>query len=96
MTRPRDLPYGESGLEFRWHERRWWCREAGCPRRSFTEQIPQIPAGARLTARLRGAAGRRIRDAEVASPRPFTLAFAVNGNFATLTSQPSSRACSSV
>ncbi|MGW7241470.1 helix-turn-helix domain-containing protein [Streptomyces sp. NPDC054804] len=63
VTRPRDLPYGESGLEFRWHKRRWWCREAGCPRRSFTEQIPQMPAGARLTARLRGAAGRRIRDA---------------------------------
>ncbi|MFG2424868.1 transposase [Streptomyces sp. NPDC048448] len=34
-----------------------------CPRRSFTEQIPQIPAGARLTARLRDTAGRRIRDA---------------------------------
>ncbi|WP_375256582.1 transposase [Streptomyces sp. PKU-EA00015] len=63
VTRPRDLPYGESGLEFPWHKRRWWCREADCPRRSFTEQIPQIPAGARLTTRLRGAAGRRIRDA---------------------------------
>ncbi|MFF6984663.1 transposase family protein [Streptomyces sp. NPDC008343] len=63
VTRPRDLPYGESELAFRWHNRRWWCREAGCPRRSFTERIPQIPAGARLTARLRGAAGRRIRDA---------------------------------
>ncbi len=62
-TRPRDLPYGESGLEFRWHKRRWWCREPGCPRRSFTEQIPQLPAGARITMRLRGAAGRRIRDA---------------------------------
>ncbi|WP_418896288.1 transposase family protein [Streptomyces cupreus] len=53
VTCPRDLPYGESGLEFRWHKRRWFCREAGCPRRSFTEQIAQIPAGARLTARLR-------------------------------------------
>ncbi|WP_385625414.1 ISL3 family transposase (plasmid) [Streptomyces sp. P8-A8] len=63
VTRPRDLPYGESGLEFRWHKRRWWCREPGCPRQSFTEQIPQIPAGARITMRLRGAAGRRIRDA---------------------------------
>ncbi|MBC2906899.1 transposase [Streptomyces cupreus] len=62
-TRPRDLPYGESGLEFRWHKRRWWCREPGCPRRSFTEQIPQLPAGARITMRLRGAAGQRIRDA---------------------------------
>ncbi|MET7922217.1 transposase family protein [Streptomyces avermitilis] len=63
VTRPRDLPYGESRLEFRWHKRRWFCREAGCARRSFTEQIAQIPAGARLTARLRSAAGRRVRDA---------------------------------
>ncbi|GAA0671660.1 hypothetical protein GCM10009535_59250 [Streptomyces thermocarboxydovorans] len=63
VTRPRDLPYGESRLEFRWHKRRWWCREPTCPRRSFTEQIPQIPSGARITMRLRSAAGRRIRDA---------------------------------
>ena len=63
VTRPRDLPYGESGLEFRWHKRRWWCREPCCPRRSFTEQIAQIPAGARITGRLRSAAGRRVRDA---------------------------------
>jgi transposase len=62
-TRPRDLPYGESGLEFVWHKRRWWCREAACPRRSFTEQIEQIPAGARITGRLRASAGRRVRDA---------------------------------
>ncbi|MEJ8639845.1 ISL3 family transposase [Streptomyces sp. MS2.AVA.5] len=62
-TRPRDLPYGERGLEFFWHKRRWWCRESACPRKSFTEQIPQIPAGARLTARLRAAAGCRVRDA---------------------------------
>ncbi|WP_073946017.1 ISL3 family transposase [Streptomyces kebangsaanensis] len=62
-TRPRDLPYGESGLEFFWHKRRWWCREPSCPRRSFTEQTEQIPASARITLRLRAAAGRRIRDA---------------------------------
>ncbi|MET7913126.1 transposase family protein [Streptomyces avermitilis] len=63
VPRPRDPPYGESRLEFRWHKRRWFCREAGCARRSFTEQIAQIPAGARLTARLRSAAGHRVRDA---------------------------------
>jgi transposase len=62
-TRPRDLPYGESGLEFRWHKRRWFCREPSCPRRSFTEQIPQIPAGARITTRLRTWAGRQVADA---------------------------------
>lgn len=62
-TRPRDLPYGETGLEFRWHKRRWFCGEPACPRRSFTEQIPQIPARARITTRLRAGAGRRVRDA---------------------------------
>ncbi|WP_457464794.1 helix-turn-helix domain-containing protein [Streptomyces sp. TE5632] len=62
-TRPRDLPYGESGLEFRWYKRRRLCRKPGCPRRSFTEQIEQLPAGTRITMRLRDAAGRRIRDA---------------------------------
>ncbi|MFF4276869.1 helix-turn-helix domain-containing protein [Streptomyces sp. NPDC001536] len=61
--RPRDLPYGEGRLEFVWHKRRWWCRETACPRRSFTERIEQIPAGARITGRLRAASGRRVRDA---------------------------------
>lgn len=63
ITRPRDLPYGERGLEFFWHKRRWWCGEKACPRKSFTEQVPQIPAGARITMRLRAWAGRRVRDA---------------------------------
>ncbi|MFD9226211.1 transposase family protein [Streptomyces sp. NPDC060064] len=44
-TRPRDLPYGERGLVFFWHKRRRWCGEPACLRKSFTEQIPQIPAG---------------------------------------------------
>jgi transposase len=63
LTRPRDLPYGERGLDFIWHKRRWWCREAFCPRKSFTGSIAQIPAGARITERLRAAAGLRVRDA---------------------------------
>ncbi|MFG3408493.1 ISL3 family transposase [Streptomyces sp. NPDC048142] len=62
-TRPRDRPYGERGLVLLWHKRRWWCREPKCPRKSFTESVAQIPAGARITARLRQAAGRRVRDA---------------------------------
>ncbi|MEU2159332.1 ISL3 family transposase [Streptomyces sp. NPDC019396] len=62
-TRPRDLPYGERGLVLLWHKRRWWCREPKCPRKSFTESVAQLPAGARITARLRQAAGRRVRDA---------------------------------
>ncbi|MBP2056148.1 transposase [Streptomyces griseochromogenes] len=63
VTRPRDIPYGERGLESFWHKRCWWCREPACPRKSFTESIARIPAGAWVTARLREAAGRRVRDA---------------------------------
>ncbi|MCP3820573.1 ISL3 family transposase [Streptomyces sp. A3M-1-3] len=50
-------------MEFFWHKRRWWCGEAACPRKSFTEQIEEIPAGARITTRLRAWAGHRVRDA---------------------------------
>ncbi|TDB77953.1 hypothetical protein E1165_02245 [Micromonospora sp. KC723] len=38
------------------------CDQTGCPRRTFTEQVPQIPARARLTRRLRQR--RRPREAE--------------------------------
>jgi len=63
VTRPRDLPYGEAGPEFRWYKRRWYCTEPACLQGSFTEQVPQIPAGARITTGLRVWAGRRVRDA---------------------------------
>ncbi|MFJ6215660.1 transposase family protein [Streptomyces sp. NPDC092296] len=46
VTRPRDLPYGESGLESRRHKRRWWCREAGCragPSRSRCRRFRPVP-----------------------------------------------------
>ncbi|MFF4352502.1 transposase family protein [Streptomyces sp. NPDC001530] len=52
VTRPRDLPYGESGLEFRRHKRRWWCREAGCPRRSRAARRGVRPRAARLRVQL--------------------------------------------
>ncbi len=49
-TRPRGLPHGERGLEPVRRKRRWHCREPLCPRRSFTEQVRQVPAGARITS----------------------------------------------
>jgi transposase len=52
-TRPRDLPYGEAALMVRWHKVQYACTEKPCPRKAFTEQIPELPAGARLTGRLR-------------------------------------------
>ncbi|WP_409471407.1 transposase family protein [Streptomyces sp. HC307] len=45
QTRPRDLPFGERKLELVWRKRRWYCTEPACPRRSFTEQVSQVPAG---------------------------------------------------
>ena len=62
LTRPRQLPYGGRVVELHWHKSRWYCREALCPRTSFTEQVRQVPAGARLTAALRRQAGRVVAD----------------------------------
>lgn len=59
-TRPRDVPYGETPLQVRWHKRQYACRESACPRKAFTEQIPELPAGARLTGRLRRHVARLV------------------------------------
>ena len=32
ISRPRDLPHGERGLELVWRKRRWYCREPACGR----------------------------------------------------------------
>ena len=50
IARPKDLPYGEGRLAVVWHKRRWRCRRAGCARESFTEQIAEVPAGARTSS----------------------------------------------
>jgi transposase len=62
MTRPRDLPYGEEPLAVRWHKVQYACRETVCPRRAFTEQIGEVPAGARVTGRLRRHVADRVAD----------------------------------
>ena len=62
LTRPRDLPVAGRTTRLRWRKRRWHCDEAGCPRKSFTEQVPQVPARARITVRLRQAAGAAVAD----------------------------------
>ena len=52
-----------TALVVRWHKRRLRCVEVGCPRKTFTETIEQIPLGARLTGRLRRAMAEAIGDA---------------------------------
>jgi transposase len=62
-TAPRDIRYGERDISLVWHKRRWRCGEASCARKSFTEAIEEIPAGARTTARLRRAIASAVGDA---------------------------------
>ncbi|MEV0382760.1 ISL3 family transposase [Nonomuraea sp. NPDC050643] len=62
ITRPRDLPVAGRRCALRWRKRRWYCDQASCPRQTFTEQVPQIPARSRLTRRLRRASGAAVAD----------------------------------
>ncbi|MGH3914311.1 MAG: ISL3 family transposase [Pseudonocardiaceae bacterium] len=53
VTRPRDLPRGRDPVDLVWLKRRWKCDTPGCVRETFTEVVAQVPAGMRLTERLR-------------------------------------------
>jgi len=66
-TRPRDLPYGEQPLVVRWHKVQFACRQSGCARKAFTEQIAEVPAGARLTGRLRRHVARAVGEGAAVS-----------------------------
>jgi transposase len=66
-TRPRDLPQGRTGLNLVWRKRRWYCRERLCARKSFTESVPSVPPGARITTRLREHAGELVVDGSCAT-----------------------------
>lgn len=63
-TRPRDLPFGGEGIRLVWHKRRWRCRSPLCPKQTFTEAVPPVPARSRLTTRLRQAAGTAVATAK--------------------------------
>jgi transposase len=71
LTRPRDLPVGGEPVLLQWRKRRWRCRTADCPRQSFTERVPEVPARARTTTRLRTRLATAVEDgrcqAEVAA-----------------------------
>ncbi len=40
VTRPADIGYGRDQVSVVWVKRRWECRAASCPRRTFTESLP--------------------------------------------------------
>ena len=62
LTRPRDLPCGGEFAQVQWRKRRWRCRTEDCDRQTFTEQVAQVPAGMRTTARLRAALAVAVED----------------------------------
>ncbi len=62
VTHPRDVPYGPAPVRLVWRKRRWRCREQACPRATFTEALPAVPARARVTTRLRRECGAGIAD----------------------------------
>ena len=61
-TCPRDVAYGVEPVRLVWHKSRWRCRESRCPRLSFTESLPQVPARCRLTTRLYEQVGAGVAD----------------------------------
>lgn len=61
-TRPRDLPVAGRQVDLRWRKRRWLCDQRDCGRQTFTEAVGQVPGRARLTGRLRLAAGVAVAD----------------------------------
>lgn len=62
VTHPRDVPYGEAPVRLVWRKPRWRCRERACPRASFTESLPSVPARARVTTRLKRECGAGVAD----------------------------------
>jgi transposase len=53
VSRPADVRRGPDPVVLVWLKHRWKCQNEQCGRATFTESLPQVPARARLTARLR-------------------------------------------
>jgi transposase len=62
LTQPRDVRRGGDPVRLCWIKRRWKCANRGCPRRTFTEAVPQVPPRHRVTGRLREQAAAEVAD----------------------------------
>ena len=71
LTRPWDLLDGGTGLLLQWCKRRWRCHTEHCPRQTFTEQVPAVPACAD-----HGPAARGVNSFST----PTTLRFAIGAS----------------
>ena len=62
LARPRDLRRGLDEVRVCWLKRRWKCGNDECGRKTFTESLPEVPAGCRLTGRLRQLLGAEVAE----------------------------------
>jgi transposase len=62
LTRPKDVRRGGDEVRLCWVKRRWKCEQRGCPRKTFTESLPQVPPRHRVTGRLREQAAAEVAD----------------------------------
>jgi hypothetical protein len=60
LVRPRDVRRAGDVVDLWWIKVRRKCGNQGCPRRTFTEWVPQLPPRCRITARLREQAAHEV------------------------------------
>ena len=60
LARPRDVRRAADPVDLRWVKVRRKCGNQECPRKTFTEWVPQVPPRCRITARLREQAGHEV------------------------------------
>jgi transposase len=62
LARPKDVRRAGDTVDLRWVKLRRKCGNAQCPRKTFTEWVPQVPPRCRITARLRDQAGHEVAE----------------------------------
>ncbi len=62
VTRPKDVKVGPDFPNLLWCKQKWLCRNTSCPRKQFTESVPQIPPRARFTVRAKAEMAAAVLD----------------------------------
>ena len=62
LARPRDVRRAADPVDLRWVKVRRKCGNRQCPRKTFTEWVPQLPPRCRITARLREQAAHEVTE----------------------------------
>lgn len=60
VTCPKDVRCSSGPVRLCWVRQRWKCENERCRRGTFTESVPQVPPGCRVTGRLREQAGAEV------------------------------------